>query len=80
MAKGLSLFALASCLFSLSCAQKFDSAIPPEEAQALSQIVEDDPNDVFRIAKSGESPEYPLIYGVPLPIPPVKQPKKYVQV
>ncbi|KAF7540160.1 hypothetical protein G7054_g1613 [Neopestalotiopsis clavispora] len=78
MAKGLSLFTLASCLLSLSCAQKFDSAIPPEEAQALSQIVEDDPNDVFRIAKSGESPEYPLIYGVPLPIPPVKQPKKII--
>ncbi|KAK6219064.1 hypothetical protein LQW54_002566 [Pestalotiopsis sp. IQ-011] len=78
MAKRLTLFSLASCLLSLSCGQTYKSNIPPEEAAALSQIVEDDPNDVFRIQKDGESPAYPLIYAVSLPIPPVKQPKKVI--
>lgn len=51
--------------------------IPPEEEQALASIVEDVPEDVISIqAKDWLSPEYPLIYKVPLPIPPIKQPTK----
>lgn len=51
--------------------------IPPEEEQALASIVEDIPEDVISIqAKDWLSPEYPLIYKVPLPIPPIKQPTK----
>lgn len=51
--------------------------IPPEEAQALASIVEDIPEDVISIqAKDWLSPEYALIYKVPLPIPPVKEPTK----
>ncbi|KAM0813349.1 putative Bilirubin oxidase [Seiridium cardinale] len=78
MASKLSWLATASCLLTASLAQTFDSNIPPEEAAALAQIVEDDPNDIFIVQKSDESPEYPLIYRVPLPIPPVKQPKKVI--
>lgn len=51
--------------------------IPPEEAQALASIVEDIPEDVISVqAKDWLSPEYPLIYKVALPIPPIKQPTK----
>lgn len=51
--------------------------IPPEEEQALASIVEDIPEDVVSIqAKDWLSPEYALIYKVPLPIPPIKQPTK----
>lgn len=51
--------------------------IPPEEEQALASIVEDIPEDVVSIqAKEWLSPEYALIYKVPLPIPPIKQPTK----
>ena len=52
------------------------SEIPETEKVALAQIVEDDPNDVMSVKKSSLSPEYPLIYKVPLPIPPIKQPSK----
>ncbi|KAG8157246.1 hypothetical protein KVR01_012954 [Diaporthe batatas] len=53
--------------------------IPPEEAAALASIVEDDPGDVISIqAKDWLSPEYALIYKVPLPIPPIKQPTKFI--
>lgn len=65
----------ASCLLAGSLAQTLDSNVPPEEEAAIAAIVEDVPADVVSIQKSGESPEYPLIYKVPLPIPPVKQPK-----
>ncbi|KKY33927.1 putative bilirubin oxidase [Diaporthe ampelina] len=51
--------------------------IPPEEEQALASIIEDIPEDVISIqAKDWLSPEYALIYKVPLPIPPIKQPTK----
>lgn len=51
--------------------------IPPEEAHALASIVEDVPEDVISIqAKDWLSPEYALIYKVPLPIPPIKEPTK----
>lgn len=51
--------------------------IPQEEAAALASIVEDIPEDVVTIqAKDWLSPEYPLIYKVALPIPPIKQPTK----
>lgn len=53
------------------------SQIPEAEVVALAQIVEDDPEDVFTLLKDWESPEYALIYKVPLPIPPVKEPTKY---
>lgn len=53
--------------------------IPPEEEHALASIVEDIPEDVISVqAKDWLSPEYALIYKVPLPIPPIKQPTKYV--
>lgn len=51
--------------------------IPADEAAALATIVEDDPGDIVSIqAKDWLSPEYPLIYKVALPIPPIKQPTK----
>lgn len=66
--------------------------IPPAEASALAEIVEDIPPRVNLTAKRSEglteqpsliakrkdrlSPAYPLIYRNPLPIPPVKQPLK----
>lgn len=55
--------------------RNLQSNIPAEEAKALESIVEDEPN-VFKTLKDWESPEYNLIYRVPLPIPPVKQPLK----
>lgn len=57
---------------------RYYSEIPEEEKAALASIIEDDPNDVMRIAKDWESPEYSLIYRTPLPIPPVKEPKMCV--
>ena len=68
---------LGLMLFKQSSAQRtFTYDIPPEESAALETIIEDDPNDVFKIFKDWESPQYNLIYRVPLPIPPVKQPLK----
>ncbi|KAK8022708.1 bilirubin oxidase [Apiospora rasikravindrae] len=76
---------LVACLIRSSVAQTnqtngrgYTYNIPLEEAQALSHIVEDDPDEIFTILKDGGSPEYPIIYRVPLPIPPVKQPKMTV--
>lgn len=60
----------------LSTAQKWTYDLPPEEEAALSTVVEDDHNDIVRVMKSNESPEYPLIYRNALPIPPVKKPLK----
>ncbi|WYZ44972.1 hypothetical protein EsH8_VIII_000288 [Colletotrichum jinshuiense] len=54
------------------------SHIPEEEVVALAQVVEDDPEDIFTLMKDWESPEYALIYRVPLPIPPVKEPTKKI--
>lgn len=63
--------------------------IPPDEAEALAGIVEDAAprvnltaravkreTDLIVKRKDNLSPEYPLIYRNPLPIPPVKQPIK----
>lgn len=59
---------------------RFFSEIPQEETTALSQIVEDEPipPPAFRGGSNWISPEYKQIYGNPLPIPPVKQPKQWV--
>ncbi|KAK1574178.1 multicopper oxidase [Colletotrichum navitas] len=54
------------------------SRLPEEEVAALAQIVEDDPEDIFTLAKDWLSPEYALIYRVALPIPPVKEPTKKI--
>jgi bilirubin oxidase len=72
------LAASLSLLISSATSQvdQFTSNIPPEEAAALAQIVEDGPADAPMLRKDSTSPEYSLIYKVPLPIPPVKQPKK----
>ena len=56
---------------------RIPSAIPDAEAAALAAIVEDDPSTV-PFAKKALSPKYPSMFGRPLPIPPVKQPKKLV--
>ncbi|KAK2034803.1 multicopper oxidase [Colletotrichum zoysiae] len=61
-----------------SFSDTFVSQIPQEEVAALAQIVEDDPGDIFTLAKDWLSPEYALIYKVALPIPPVKEPTKKV--
>ena len=76
----LSLAFLAWALVAGRCFAQDDapSNIPPEEAEALENIVEDDAGGVFKVLKDWESPEYNLIYRVPLPIPPVKQPKMCV--
>lgn len=55
--------------------QQFSIAIPNAEAAALAAIVEDDPS-TLPLAKKTLSPNYPLIFGRALPIPPVKQPKQ----
>ncbi|KAK7999042.1 multicopper oxidase [Apiospora marii] len=55
------------------------SRIPPHEASALGGIIEDKPEQHpeghLGTYSHWHSPEYPLIYKVPLPIPPVKKPK-----
>ncbi|EHA58171.1 bilirubin oxidase [Pyricularia oryzae 70-15] len=51
-------------------------AMPEAERIALSQVVEDDPNDITDPAKDWISPLYPLIFKTPLPIPPIKEPLK----
>jgi bilirubin oxidase len=71
----LSWIAAASCLLGGSLAQTLESNVAPEEEAAIAAIVEDDPADVVSLFKSGESPEFPLIFKVPLPIPPIKEPK-----
>ncbi|GAW20681.1 hypothetical protein ANO14919_101900 [Xylariales sp. No.14919] len=73
----LASLAVASCLCAGTIAQRtLEYAIPPEEELALSQVVNDD-EPAFSAAKGKEiSPEFPLIFRNPLPIPPVKQPKQ----
>ncbi|KAH9902317.1 Cupredoxin [Xylariomycetidae sp. FL2044] len=81
MLSKLSYLAVASYLCAGSLAQTiYEHEIPEEEVIALSQIVEDDPGlgDDVHISKDWESPEYPLIYRVALPIPPVAQPMQVV--
>ncbi|KAK0382877.1 hypothetical protein NLU13_8793 [Sarocladium strictum] len=55
-------------------AQSWTYANSAEEKAALDTVVEDNPNEVVKAMKKDESPEYPLIYGKALPIPPVKKP------
>ncbi|KAI1083361.1 Cupredoxin [Whalleya microplaca] len=67
-----------ACLCATSLAQRtFESHIPAEESLALSQIVEDDRGEIT-VSKDSESPEFPLIFRVPLPIPPIAQPKQII--
>ncbi|RWA06493.1 hypothetical protein EKO27_g8612 [Xylaria grammica] len=76
----LASLAVASCLCAGTIAQRtLEYAIPPEEELALSQVVNDD-EPAFSAAKGKEiSPEFPLIFRNPLPIPPVKQPKQIIK-
>ncbi|KAI1259278.1 Cupredoxin [Xylariaceae sp. FL1019] len=73
--------AVVACLAAGGIAQTvYEEKIPAEQAVALSQIVEDEP-DVTTLkdgVKDQISPEFPLIYQVALPIPPVKQPKQII--
>jgi hypothetical protein len=58
---------------------RFTKDIPAEEKEALQNIVEDEPPSLATIQgdeDDWESPVYNDIYKNPLPIPPVKQPKK----
>ena len=70
--------AFALSLLSYSFAQdRFFSEIPTEEETALNNVVEDEaPPPSFNRGSGWESPVYNQIYASPLPIPPVKQPKK----
>ncbi|KAI8635383.1 Cupredoxin [Xylariaceae sp. FL1651] len=77
----LASLAVASCLCAGTLAQQtLESQIPPEEALALSQVVEDEAPMTIAAQAKGKSisPDFPLIYQVPLPIPPVKQPKQVI--
>ncbi|KAH8886059.1 Cupredoxin [Thozetella sp. PMI_491] len=75
MAPLRSLAVLFSLLSAVYVQGQFTEAIPPEEELALSQIVEDVPPVNAPAAKSGGSPDFPLIFHVALPIPPKKEPK-----
>ena len=69
--------ALGLSLFIPTLAQdRFFTEIPAEEANTLSQIVEDDPVPAAGKGQDWISPVYNQIYQVALPIPPVKQPKQ----
>ncbi|KAI0394793.1 Cupredoxin [Xylariaceae sp. FL0594] len=72
----------ASCRIPGTLGRVLQSAIPPQEAQQLSQLSGIDelpPASLVSAAKGKQiSPEYPLIFRVPLPIPPVKQPKQVI--
>ncbi|KAF2118746.1 bilirubin oxidase [Lophiotrema nucula] len=70
---------LPQCLGQAEAPPGYVSAIPPEEVAALSQIIEENPEDLPP-ARGGnkESPVYNQIYQNPLPIPPVKQPKQTI--
>nr|BCF79764.1 manganese(II)-oxidizing enzyme [Sarocladium strictum] len=68
-----------SLLTRLVSAQEWTLANPDEELAALEAVVEDEAGAVVKALKKDESPEYPLIYGKPLPIPPVKEPLKVIK-
>ena len=53
----------------------YDNSV--EEQAALDAVVEDQAGGVLKALKKDESPEYPLIYGKALPVPPVKEPLRY---
>lgn len=79
MVAGLVRVALGLSLLSRGLAQdRFVSEIPAEEQNALDAIVEDEyvPPPANRGGSGWESPVYSPLYSQPLPIPPVKQPKK----
>ncbi|KXJ86524.1 Cupredoxin [Microdochium bolleyi] len=71
--------ALAAWLVSTVSAQEvISSDIPVEESMALAAIVEDEPGTVGIMKEKWDSPVYSLLYRMPLPIPPQKQPKMTV--
>lgn len=75
---GLAVLAVALSIFKGVPAQgQTQSNTTAEEAAALDGIVEDAPGEISNFKKDWLSPEYPLIYKVALPIPPVKEPKMY---
>jgi hypothetical protein len=80
MVAGLARVALGLSLLTLCFGQnRFVKEIPAKEAEALKQIVEDEPPPLSALRgdeDDWESPVYNEIYRNPLPIPPVKQPKK----
>lgn len=73
----LASLAVASCLCAGAITQRtLEYDIPPEEADALSKVIEDEEPTFFAAKGKQVSPVYPLIFRTPLPIPPVKQPKQ----
>ncbi|KAF2727988.1 Cupredoxin [Polyplosphaeria fusca] len=78
LAKGaLLLSLLSSCVAQLKKPPPgYKEDIPQSERTALSQVIEENPEDLPpKRGGNPESPPFPLIYQVALPIPPVKQPK-----
>lgn len=88
----LAAFSLSCLINTAACYRNWTYNIPPAEAEALAGIVEDVPpaailtardakpeSDLLVKRKDNLSPVYPLIYRNPLPIPPVKEPLKYVR-
>ncbi|TPX07925.1 uncharacterized protein E0L32_010380 [Thyridium curvatum] len=70
--------ALGLSILPWSLAKNITKAIPAKEAAALAAVQEDTP-ETFSAKKGGSlSPDYPLIFKVALPIPPVKQPSKVI--
>jgi hypothetical protein len=55
-------------------AQEWAYDNPSQEKAALDSVIEDKHEEIVKAMKKDESPEYPLIYGKSLPIPPVKEP------
>ncbi|KAI0447314.1 Cupredoxin [Xylaria telfairii] len=79
MLSKLASLAVASCLCAGAIAQRtLEYDIPPEEADALSKVIEDEEPTFFAAKGKQVSPVYPLIFRTPLPIPPVKQPKQII--
>ena len=72
----LASLALVSCLCAGTIAQRtLEYTNQAEEELAISQTLDEDEPE-FTTFKGDESPEFPLIFRVPLPIPPIKQPKQ----
>lgn len=56
----------------------FPTDIPDEEAETLRELEFIVRMNAVDILRDWESPVYPLIFQVPLPIPPLKEPLMYV--
>lgn len=54
--------------------------IPEEEAETLAEIefIDQEEEKMFDNPRDWDSPVFPLIFQVALPIPPVKEPLMYV--